>query len=274
MATKQASWRREPLVHFILLGLLLFIGNYLWEKKVASNTFAISVTQNDITRLANQFEAETRQAPSQNDMEALLASFVEEEALVREAVRLGLDGDDTIIRRRLAQKMRFILQNNDTLPTPARDELKEWYEANKDRFIEPTHRTFSHVFFRQKPENIAEILSNITDENWASTGHAFIEGRDIKFQSKPWVAKKFGTDFSNNVFLIPKVGVWEGPYASTFGWHLVRVDNITEIYQPKFDDISTSIQDAWGEEQLRNSNQKKLSDLIRKYDVTIEGASN
>jgi len=104
------NWLREPLVHFILLGAGLFLAHSVWEKQVAKSDYTINISAAEIERQAAIFATENQRQPTDEDIQGLLFAHVEEQVLMREAERLGLGEDDTIIRRRMAQKMRFILK--------------------------------------------------------------------------------------------------------------------------------------------------------------------
>lgn len=268
---------RDPLVHFIGLGVLLFAGHMVWETHYSAGDNHIIVTKADMSRLAAQFQGETSRSPTQADIEGLILAHIEEEALVREAFKLGLDTDDAIIRRRLAQKMRFILRD-DAAPTPPSDDvLNAWYEANSELFKQPERRSFSHIYYNneafQTLENPSELLSKISDEDWMSYGSAFIEGPAFKSQSQDFVATKFGADFANALFNISDKGGWSGPVQSALGWHFVRIDNVDPGQMPVFETIKTDVINAWSEQNREQINRDKLDKLLDQYDVTIEGLS-
>jgi len=142
---------REPLVHFIILGALLFAGHMIWQHKVTKADYTITVTTKEMERQALIFAGENRRQPTDDDLKALLFSHVEEQVLMREAQRLGLGEDDTIIRRRLAQKMRFIIEDVDAPALPDETTLKAWFEANIDTFVSVEARSFSHIYLRESP---------------------------------------------------------------------------------------------------------------------------
>ena len=106
----QKLWR-EPLVHFTLLGAALFAGHALWQRAVTKADYTITISAAELERQAVIFAGENRRQPTDEDIQALLFSYVEEQALMREAQKLGLGDDDTIIKRRLAQKMRFMIED-------------------------------------------------------------------------------------------------------------------------------------------------------------------
>jgi len=135
---------REPFVHFIVLGLGLFAAHGVWQKQIQKSERTIIVNPAEMERQAQIFAAENRRQPSDNDLEGLLFAHIEEQVLMREAIRLGLNEDDTIIRRRLAQKMRFMIDDVSMPALPDRTALETWFNENPSRFA--VQRDFGTAF--------------------------------------------------------------------------------------------------------------------------------
>src|SRR4030095_16692680 len=153
------AWLREPLLHFIVLGLLLFVfDRALGSRSDAASSLArIALTEGDLRQLHVAWMAQWQRAPTPEEMRNLVASRVREEILYREALGLGLDKDDTIIRRRLAQKMEFLADDASSLREPSRAELQAWYGKNGERFVLPARISFHHLYFsvdRRGPHEI------------------------------------------------------------------------------------------------------------------------
>ena len=269
---------REPLVHFIILGALLFAGHMLWQRHVTKADYTITVTAEEMERQALIFAGENRRQPTDDDLKALLFSHVEEQALMREAQRLGLGEDDTIIRRRLAQKMRFIIEDVDAPALPEAADLKTWFEANLDKFITPEKRSFSHIYFSPEThgESVEKVALNALEQiqiksspaNWKSLGDPFMLKREFKALNAIEVTRLFGADFARALFEA-KGANWQGPVESAFGLHLIKLDKITPRSIPKFEDVRPNVEAAWQEEAQRSANQAALKDVIRKYKVDV-----
>lgn len=269
---------REPLVHFIILGALLFAGHMLWQHHVNKADYTITVTAEEMERQALIFAGENRRQPTDEDLKALLFSHVEEQVLMREAQRLGLGEDDTIIRRRLAQKMRFIIEDVESPALPDDTELKAWFDTNMDRFVSPETRSFSHIYLSPEEHgdnlNIVaqNILSEVESENWISLGDPFMLKREFKSLSALETTRLFGPTFSKGVFEFSG-DAWQGPVESAFGLHLVRIDNVSQKIIPTFDDVRADIEAAWQEEARRSANQAALKKLIQKYKVDVQDST-
>lgn len=269
---------REPLVHFIILGALLFAGHMLWQRHVTKTDYTITVTTEEMERQALIFAGENRRQPTDDDLKALLFSHVEEQALMREAQRLGLGEDDTIIRRRLAQKMRFIIEDSAAPTLPDETTLKAWFETNIDDFITAETRSFSHIYLspEEHGDNIETeaslILSQLNSgtENWMALGDPFMLKRDFKNLRAIEATRLFGLSFSKGLFEAGNIEAWQGPVESAFGLHLIHIDNITPKSTPAFEDVRADVQSVWQDNAQRVANQNKLKTLIKKYKVDVQ----
>lgn len=267
---------REPLVHFILIGALLFAGHKLWSQLVSKADYTIYVSDAEIRRQAEIFASENQRQPTDEDIQGLIFAHVEEQILMREAERLGLGEDDTIIRRRLAQKMRFMI-NEDTPPDlPDEAELRQWFEENSDQFVTPARRAFTHAYF--SPGNHTDVegtaetaLATITDENWQELSDPFIENNLIPLTDKERMAQLFGNNFTKELFSLPVNKDWQGPIASAFGMHLVRIDDAIARKEPEFEEVRENVENVWRAQNLNKANEQRLIDLLEKYDVKVEG---
>lgn len=269
------SLLKEPFVQFIILGAMLFVGNALWERHVLKTDMTIVIQPGEMERQAVIFASENRRQPTDEDLRALLFSYVEEEVLVREAQRLGLAEDDTIIRRRLAQKMRFLIEDTSKNKPPDEMELRDWFDKNKAQFIEPERRSFSHVYLSpekhgdQLQADAQTILSQITDENWKSLGDPFMLNREYGLIETAAVERLMGTNFAKSIFSIQSTD-WQGPIQSAFGLHLVKVDEVKTQAMPTFETVRDLVEAKWRDTTIRAENNQRLRNLIDKYEVVVE----
>ena len=266
---------KEPLVHFIGLGLLLFVGNGVWERNVQKSDYTITVEPGELERQALIFASENRRQPTDEDLQALLFSHVEEEVLLREAQRLGLGEDDTIIRRRLAQKMRFLIEDTGDTNPPNEATLKQWFETNQIKFVKPEVRSFSHIFL--SPEKHGEqlsadaqaLLAKVNDENWKTLGDPFMLNRSYARIDEQAIDRLLGANFSSELFAA-EGEQWQGPIESAFGLHLVRISEVQPETQPSFDSVRDQVAAQWRDTNRRSENNQRLRDLIRKYKIEVE----
>ena len=268
------SFFKEPFFQFVVLGALLFIGNGLWEKQVTKSDYTINVDPAEMERQAVIFAGENRRQPTDEDLQALLFSHVEEEVLLREALKLGLGEDDTIIRRRLAQKMRFLIEDTREVNLPPEAELRDWFEKNKAQFVSPEKRSFSHIFFSPQNHgdkleaNAKTALSQISEANWKSLGDPFMLNRSYTQIDGTALERLFGTSFTTSIFAAYGTQ-WQGPVESAFGLHLFKIDAVEAESTPSFETVSGDVASSWQEVTRRQQNNQRLRDLIDKYKVEV-----
>ena len=265
---------REPLLHFILLGAILFIGHGLWARHVAKTDYTIVVDPAEIQRQSQIFATENSRAPTDEDIEGLLFAYVEEQVLMREARRLGLDDEDTIIRRRLAQKMRFMISDVGAPALPKEAELESWFEANKSEFVQPKTYSFRHIYFspqnRETLEADAETaLDKVNADNWQSLGDPFMLSRKFTNVSLAQVTRDFGRAFAKSLPEL-KPNMWIGPVESALGLHLLYLDDSTAEITPSFAQARAKVEDAWSDQAALRANTERLEKLMEKYKVVVE----
>ena len=230
-------WLNEPLVHFLVLGALLF-GVYGWLHRGEPGSWdngadPVRITAREIAFLTESWERLQQREPTREELHALVAGYLKEELLGREARAMGLDQNDPIIRRRLAQKVEFLVNDTARLTEPTANDLRRYYEANMESFQTPARVSFTQVFFdpETRPNATAEAKAAL-----AALSRGAAATRDIgdpspidaavREDDMQAVAGLFGAPFANAVFALHP-GTWHGPIASSFGLHLVRVTAAT-----------------------------------------------
>lgn len=272
---------REPLVHFIAASLLVFAGWHFVSGNRANEQRTIRVTTGDLERLASIYAAESGALPSSEDMVAMVNDYVRDEVLAREARRLKLDEGDTIVTRRLAQKMTFMIADLAKETVPDDETLHEWYEAHTDRFTEPQRVTFEHVFFSEDVRGKAaerdaeEALGALNaGADWHKTGDPFMLLRTYGDLPLREAVRLFGPDFAEALAATPATGNWTGPVHSALGIHLVRVSANTPAQLKPFDQVREDVLADWKDETRREANEKALQDIISRYRIEVEGIND
>ena len=147
MSAGPRRWLREPLVHFLLGGALLFALDAWTGSDENDPSYRVVVSAGQIDRLRQAWQAQSGRAPNEGELAALVEDQVREEIFYREAVRRGLDDGDVLVRRRLAQKLSFLIEDLARLEQPSDDELRRFHRERADRYSEPARMSFRHVFF-------------------------------------------------------------------------------------------------------------------------------
>jgi peptidyl-prolyl cis-trans isomerase C len=270
---------REPLVHFLLIGLALF-GLYSWMERgrVTNGNYQIVLTLGDLKQLDVSFVSQWHRQPTQEEFRGLVESFIRQEVLYREGLTMGLDKDDTIVKRRMAQKMEFLSEDTASAHEPSTDELKIWYSKNSQKFALADRATFRHLFFgfdRRGQKAQTDALVGLT--KIASKSEDNPLGKELAdpfmFQdyygdrAPDQLAKEFGPAFAIALFKL-KPKMWQGPIESGYGWHLVWIESITPGRVPAFEEVEPDVKTAWLAEQKAIEWEKAYAKMRAKYEVS------
>jgi parvulin-like peptidyl-prolyl isomerase len=275
-------WAREPLLHFLLIGAALFV-IYYWRNPTAANSDTsrrIELTNDDIRQIEISWTAQWQRPPTSEEIRNLVEDKVRQEILYREGLALGLDRDDTIVKRRLAQKMEFLSDDVSGLRDPSLDELKKWYAKNGAQFSLPSRITFRHLYFSpdkrgaQARDAAASALAKLPDKSAATIDLANL-GDPFMFQdhygeiTSDQVANVFGRKFAEELFKLT-LGKWHGPVESGLGWHLVWVDSINPGRTPEFEEVDISeIKSQWLAAQRAEIKRKLFANMKARYEIVL-----
>ncbi|WP_083222372.1 peptidyl-prolyl cis-trans isomerase [Ensifer sp. LC163] len=275
------SFLSEPLLHFVVVGAVLFGGYHLLNptQEGGAETNEIVLTKDDVRQLAISWLAQGRSTPTIEQVRGLVDQKVTQEILFREAVALGLDRDDEVVKRRLAQKMDFLAADVAALQEPTTEQLKTWFAGNSQAFALPGHASFRHLYFSSDRHGAATrdaASAALTRVNGKSpdTAEAAGVGEPFMFQNHygdatpDQMAKEFGPDFSRALFqLTPRK--WEGPIQSGYGWHLVWIDAIEPGRIPTFAEVEPAVRAGWIDDQYREIKRTALDEMRSRYVVTV-----
>ena len=270
---------KEPLLHFLLLGAALFLAFGLAPKGTVGAPGKIVITREQVQSLATGFAQTWQRSPTSDELEGLIRDRVREEVYAREAIALGLDKDDTIIRRRLRQKMEFVSENVVAEAEPKDGELRAYLSAHADTFrIEPRF-TFRHVYLdstRRGPALAADARQLLSELNAASggadlsrVGDPFL--LDHTFDGVPAgvIARQFGEKFAATLGELA-LRRWSGPIESGYGAHLVFLSARTDGRIPAFEEAKDAVRVAWAREQRQEANEAIYVGMLKRYTVTIQ----
>jgi peptidyl-prolyl cis-trans isomerase C len=258
---------REPLVHFLIAGAALFALNGLYGE-TDSGDRSISIDEEQVARLAGQWEQQWRRQPSPEELDGLIRDHIKEEIYFREAMRLGLDAGDPIIRQRLRNKMEFLAtaQAENTPPTDA--ELSRYYAANQTRYAADPAFSFDQ---RYHGENEAKARAAVAVLNAGKPIPTLLIPLPASMEkaAKGEIAKAFGNGFADGLGSLPK-GRWVGPVKSGFGWHAVRVRAVEAAVVPPLAEIRQRVTNDWRAETRLKRETAAYQALLDGYDIRIE----
>jgi hypothetical protein len=266
---------RQPLLHFFALGAALFVLFSLVNGDAVQAPDEIVVDADRVAVLVGQFERTWQRPPTRSELEGLVESWVREEILYREGLALGLDRDDPVVRRRVAQKIDFMMDSG--APAPDEAEIQSWFESNADNYRLPPQYAFEQVFFN--PERHGDELETAVQEarialesgDTAIAGDPTLLPARFDLASAPQIERSFGPDFVE-AFDSLEPGRWGGPVRSSYGLHLVRIEQAEPGYLPALDDVRAAVERDLLQVRSEQAKAEFYQALRNRYDVRIESS--
>ena len=265
----------EPMLHFLLIGIALFTA-YRWMAPRDSTGRRIVITQGVVDDLVTQHVAAKGREPSTVELNHLIESYVREEILYREGVKLGLERDDIVVKRRVRQKIEMIAEEDASTGAPVDADLSAYLLANQTRFVQPAILTFEQVFIGASKSGPGVVHAV------AVTREALRKGAEPEELGKPTllphrmtrtpadsVARDFGASFAEALEKVP-VGEWVGPIDSSFGAHYVRVLERTPAALPQLAAVRDHVVREWENERRQRARNDAYSKMRSEYQVGIE----
>ena len=261
---------REPLTHFVAIGIGIFVVSHVIEER--QSRYNLTLSNADVLRIANSYAQQYGAQASPAQMRTMIDNAVREEIYLREGLGLGLDKDDEIVRRRIAQKFDFLQQDQAAPREPGEAQLRDWYAAHRDRFAAPAKVSFEQRYFApdKRGDAAARSLAAAALASPASSpGDTFPGPATIVALSSEDVDRVFGgTGFAASVFAAPE-GAWAGPFRSGFGWHVVRVTSRSAVRARSFAEAREDVRRDWIEADRKARNDKAWTALRARYTVTV-----
>lgn len=271
---------QEPLVHFLCLGALIF-GYFAATAapETAEGGAGITIAAATIERSADGFTERTKRPPTPEELQGLIDELVRDEVLYREALALGLDRDDVVIRRLLRQKFEFVTQDLAVDPEPAADVLRAFYDAHAERYTRAAELSFSQIMFSPDRRGAAAetdatqalqaLQAGLGREAADTMGDGGALAPHFDRLADYEIAAIFGPEFAQSV-TAQDTGRWIGPIASSYGLHLVWIDSRLPGAVLPFEEVAGQVRDDWTYAQRKEANEGIYRKLLERYDVTIE----
>ncbi|UJR78557.1 peptidyl-prolyl cis-trans isomerase [Sandaracinus amylolyticus] len=268
------SWVREPVVHFVVLGALLLALDRALAGGDADETLERSIVVDDAVRaeLADGWQHAHGAPPSQAELDALVARWIDDEILYREALERGLERDDPQVRARLASNMGYVLDAQALAIEPSEDELRAHFDAHRDAWAQEALIDFTHVFVSNEHEDArarAEaLLAQVTaGASPSGLGDTFSGGRRYRRRRIVQLEESFGAEFARGLEPLEQ-GAW-ALVPSRFGWHVVRVDGRSAASDADFDAVREDVLHDLREQRTIEARARELSRLRERWDVVV-----
>jgi peptidyl-prolyl cis-trans isomerase C len=272
---------REPLIHFLLIGALVFGFYSLMPsgRPATAPSKEIRLSLDEIAQMTLLHQSQWRRPPTPQELQRLVENKVQQEVLYREALAMSLDKDDEIVKRRMAQKMQFLAEDMAAAREPSTAELMSWFEQNHAKFAQPPRLSFRHLYFSpdrrgarardDAQQALAKLAGQPVDAKIASSlADPFMFQEYYRDRAPDYLAKEFGPPFALAVARLAP-GSWQGPIESGFGWHLVFVDSVVPGRVPAFEEVEADVRSAWLGEQKALAWDKAYKAMRAKYMVLL-----
>lgn len=278
MRSRMAEFFREPLVHFLAIGAGFFLLWHFIGDRVTRQPERIVITPGQVERIAQQWTKTHLRPPTAEELAGLVEQEIDEEILYREAIAMGLDRDDLVIRKRLAVKMDFLTDDVAAVATPTDEQLQAFLTEHPDKFNIESLTTFAQVYINRsqrgegasaEAERLLTLLNDKANPDWKTLGDPLPLPNEYEAATEAEVARLFGREFPKKLSALP-VGRWSGPVESTYGLHLVQIRKRTAGRLPPLNDVRDAVLSEWRAAQREELNANLRRQRRARYAVTVE----
>jgi hypothetical protein len=268
---------KEPLSAFLVLGGLIFVVFQQVSDDASPDTAEIVITKGQIKALSIGFEKVWQRSPTETETKDLVQNHVREEILYREALAMGLDRGDGIIKRRLRQKMEFLSEDIANLIEPDVSELQSYLDKHRQDYRQPTRYSFHQIFFdagkrgQAANDDAGALLKTLSENGTDITelGDRLMIRQSFENETESEIKNTMGSDFLNSLQQLP-TGNWSGPIRSGFGLHLVYIDQRIEGSAPQLDKVRNLILRDWALDKRKQINETFYETMRKRYEVKLE----
>jgi hypothetical protein len=270
---------REPLLHFLLLGAAIFVVYGVATRHKTDKPGQILVTQGTIENLVTGFTRTWQRPPTEEELQGLVRDYIREEAAYREALALGLDRDDMIVRRRLQQKIEFLSDDLANRTDPSDMDLQRFLDAHSGLFQSEPLFSFRQIYFNPQlhggnlHRDITRTLEHLQRDgpraNTADLGDPFLLEPSFEKVSLSDVKRTFGDQFASALVAL-RLGMWQGPVDSGYGTHLVFVAQRSDARLPALDEVRDQVRREWLAAKRKEATEKFYQAILSRYKVKVE----
>jgi hypothetical protein len=265
----------EPLLHFLLIGALLFVLFEVLRSPGDVSDKRIVITQSDVEALQANFARTWQRPPTMQELPRLVEEKVRGEIAYREAVAMGLDVNDAYIKQRLKTKLEFMLEDISTLDQPTDQELADYLAQHREKFRREAQVSFVQVYLGEQPseQEAARVLAQLTeagaDAELETYGKSIMLPLAVSASPLSVVDRRFGSGFTAQLEGFP-VGQWQGPVVSSYGYHLVQVNGRVAAMDPPLEAVRREVTRELVAERIKTVKETTYAGLREQYEVIIE----
>lgn len=281
MSNKITRLFTEPLIQFLIIGACIYGAYALFGAPEEDfRDTRVHVDSARINGFISEWESRWNRPPTREEIDGLIQSYIKEDVLYRQAVAMGLNEDDPITRRRMAQKLEFLTSDLAMMVQPAEGELEQYFSDNSEAYRAPDRMTFSQLFFdpdsrgNKTLEDAEEMLvrlqaAGVPTEESMQVGDGLMLQRDFVSVTLTEAARQMGSGFAESVAQL-EPGSWHGPVLSGYGVHLVYLYSYEKAPPAVFEDVQAAVLENWQQEQREQFNADFLENLKTRYEIVID----
>ena len=262
---------KDPLFTFLCVGLAIFLLQALFN--LEDDAYHVEVREADIARLVDQWSMQMRRPPSEQELQGLVEQFVKEEIYYREAMQQQLDQNDTIVRRRLVQKLTFLTEDIATAVPPTDEELAAFYEDHQEDYAVPERLSFKHRYFSSDRRATAEADATAALTDDTALGDPFMLQREYAERSQREIGDLFGRQFAAELFGLEPGDEWQGPVQSAYGWHALLISKKTPRRIPELAEVRERVLQDAKQQSRKAANAEYYETLKSRYSVSYPPAA-
>jgi hypothetical protein len=269
---------REPLLHFIAIGGLFFL-IYTAVNDIGENsTDTIFITPERISQIATEFNRVWNRMPTAEEVDNLIKEEVRSEVYYRDALALGLDKNDAVVRRRLRQKMEFLTDTGIYLQEPSTSELETYFAANEQAYRSEPRLAFEQIYLGESPpeDTVSQTLKTLLSEptiDLSTLGQRTLLPAQLKLSPPDAIDSVFGKGFYRQIAELAP-GEWAGPVTSVYGIHLIRTLDGQPARMPPLEEVRESVLKDWKVSQAKENRQQDYANRRSRYTVEILRSEN
>ena len=262
---------QEPLLHFLVVGALLFF--YLSSTDTETKP-QVTISQGKIKQLTAQFTKTRQRTPSDDELKALIKNQIREDLAFEHGIKMGLVENDSIIKRRIQQKIEFMLNDSIASLEPSRKDLEAYLTSHKERYTIAPIYSFKHIYINpQKHDDIDTFIEELQNQdlnkNYKNLGDSIIlEGRYTHI-STAQIARLFGSKFANSLDTI-SLNRWQGTIESGYGMHLVFIENKIPKHLAKLEEVEAQLRRDFRVDAQKKALNAFYDELKKEYIVNVE----
>lgn len=266
---------REPIVLFLLIGSLFYILNSWLVQRSIPEEKKIEISLSQVQQLSAQFSKTWMRQATDEELQALIQDHIRDEVYYREAIAMGLDNNDAVIRRRMRQKLEMLLNDMAAARVPSDQVLTNYMNENAEKFSKDPIISFQQVYLN--PDKRTDVSADATAvlnqlknrENSDILGDPTMLGYAFSEYTQSAIARQFGGEFAQQLIKL-KPGDWQGPVYSGMGVHIVKIDAFTPGGMPHLTEIRDKVEREWMAETTKELKDEAFDELLKNYEIVFE----